>query len=101
MTTVTTKKTKFEEMSDKMKFVYKWHNGLVLEKVLRGATKDETFKFIRDENDYTFINEEGKKVIIDNEGDIVKSDIKVPSVFIETCQNRLSKTNEILKAIYA
>lgn len=101
MATVTTKKTKLEGMSDKMKFIYKWHNGLVLEKVLRGATKDETFKFIRDENDYTFINEEGKQVIIDNEGNIVKSDIKVPLVFIEICQNRLSRTNEMLRAIWA
>ena len=101
MTAMTTEKTKLEGMSDKMKFVYRWHNGLVLEKVLRGATKDKTFKFIRDEDDYTFINEEGKQVIIDNEGNIVKSDIKVPLVFIETCQNRLSKTNEMLKAIYA
>lgn len=109
--TITTNQTNNEltnknnnmEMDDKMKFIYKLHNGLTLADELKEITGDDTFKFDveLDPSTYVFKNKDNKKVVLDSAGNINKSDIEVDISFEEISQKRLSRTETMLQAIWA
>lgn len=92
-----------EQMStkDQLEFIYKWHNGLTLAEDLKVIMEDKTFEFIQsaDVEGYVFENEVQRCIIIDEFGNTSESDIDVHPIFTRMSQQRLAKTNAMLKAM--
>lgn len=95
-------KNKNMELNGKMKFIYKLHNGMVLSEVLKKITKDKSFKFIMsaDLNTYLFKNKNDDTIFIDNTGSLIQSSIEVPSEFESISQKRLSRTQNMIEALW-
>ena len=90
-------------MEMKMELVYKWHNGLTMAENLKEITGDNTFEFLMsaESNDYLFQNENHDNVVINKFGDIVSSDIGVHPIFVLLNQQRLTRTEKMLDAMWA
>lgn len=86
------------ELNNKVKSIYKWHNGLALAKDLNEITGDNTFEFVisADSDCYQFKNKNNESVIINSSGDI-----DVHSIFVEISQERLLRTNNMLEAVWS
>lgn len=88
-------------ISEKIDFIYKWHNGLALATDLQTITGDETFELSPKEldNGYLFENSKNQRVILNHSGDIEISDIGESPLFSKVAKQRLDKTEKMISML--
>lgn len=80
---------------DKFRFVFKLHNGLVLQSELNSLTSD-IYELHLNPFNYEFTNTKKECVTIDFNGGITSSSISLPPWFVDSVGKRINRTGEML-----